>query len=51
MKLPIAAIAALAMLLPAAARDNGQRAHSPAHVRQWLQSLTQPDNPAISCCG
>jgi hypothetical protein len=51
MKLPIAAIAALAMLLPAAARDNGQWGDSPANIRQWFQSLTQPDNPAVSCCG
>jgi hypothetical protein len=51
MKLPLAAIAALSIILPAAARDNGQWADSPANVRQWFQSLMQPDNPAISCCG
>jgi hypothetical protein len=61
MKLPLAALAALAMLLPAAARDkdafvtlardSGQWGESPAHIRQWFQSLMQPDNPAVSCCG
>jgi hypothetical protein len=71
MKLPHAALAALTMLLPAAARDNdvvvmlapelppiitlardlGQWSSSPAAVRQWFQSLMQPDNPSMSCCG
>jgi hypothetical protein len=81
MKLPLAALAALVMLLPATARDkdafvtlarehglvltlarghdlvvtlardSGQWGDSPAHVRQWFQSLMQPDNPAVSCCG
>jgi hypothetical protein len=37
--------------LPAAARDNGQWADSPAATRQWFQSLMQPDNPYMSCCG
>jgi hypothetical protein len=62
MKLPLAALAALLMmLLPAAARDkdafvtlardSGQWGDSPAYVRQWFQSLMQPDNAAVSCCG
>jgi hypothetical protein len=51
MKLPTAALAALAMLLPAAARDNGRWPDAPANVRQWFQSLMQPDNPSLSCCG
>src|ERR1700681_1291640 len=51
MQLPLAAFAALAMLLPAAARDNGQWADSPAANRQWFQSLMQPDNPTVGCCG
>jgi hypothetical protein len=33
------------------ARDNGQWGESPAPVRQWFQSLMQPDNPYLSCCG
>jgi hypothetical protein len=24
---------------------------SPPDVRQWFQSLTQPDDPSMSCCG
>ena len=51
MKMLVAAFAALATLLPAAARDNGQWADSPAAIRQWFQSLMQPDNPYLSCCG
>jgi hypothetical protein len=51
MKLLIAALAALATILPAAARDNGQWADQPATTRQWFQSLMQPDNPVMSCCG
>jgi hypothetical protein len=51
MKLAVAALAALSIVLPATARDNGQWADQPAAVRQWFQSLMQPDNPAVSCCG
>jgi hypothetical protein len=39
------------MIASALARDNGQWADSPAAVRQWFQSLMQPDNPYLSCCG
>jgi hypothetical protein len=49
--LPLAALAALAMIASAAARDNGQWSDSPAQIRQWFQSLMQPDNPSMSCCG
>jgi hypothetical protein len=41
----------LALCAPAAARDDGQWANSPTHIRQWFQSLMQPDHPRISCCG
>lgn len=51
MKVPLAVLAALAMLSPAIARDNGQWADSPASLRQWFQSLMQPDIPTMSCCG
>ena len=51
MKLTLVALATLAMIAPAAARDNGQWADQPAATRQWFQSLMQPDNPAVSCCG
>jgi hypothetical protein len=33
------------------ARDNGQWADRPERVRQWFQSLKQPDHPRVSCCG
>jgi hypothetical protein len=51
MKLPLAALAALAMIASAAARDNGQWGDSATNIRQWFQSLMQPDNPVVSCCG
>jgi hypothetical protein len=51
MKLSLAAIVVLGAILPAVARDNGQWADAPANIRQWFQSLMQPDNPAVSCCG
>jgi len=36
----------------AGARDSGQRwGNSPTNVREWFQSLMQPDNPYMSCCG
>ncbi len=40
-----------AMVLKANARDNGQWDDRPVFVRQWFQSLMQPDNPHMSCCG
>jgi hypothetical protein len=44
---------ALLLLLcgTALARDNGQWANSPVALREWFQSLMQPDNPYMSCCG
>ncbi len=44
---------AIATLLggPALARDNGQWEGSDPNVRQWFQSLRQPDHPRVSCCG
>jgi hypothetical protein len=44
---------ALLLLLSstALARDNGQWGNSPINVREWFQSLMQPDNPYMSCCG
>ncbi len=41
----------LTLLSPAEARDNGQWADSPVQIRHWFQSLMQPDNPYLSCCG
>ena len=44
---------AIAILLSstAFARDNGQWTATDDSVRQWYQSLKQPDNPRLSCCG
>jgi len=38
-------------IVPAKARDEGQWADQPDHIRQWFQSLRQPDHPRVSCCG
>lgn len=51
MRFTLAVTLALVALYPASARDNGQWGNQPADVRQWFQSLMQPDNPAVSCCG
>jgi hypothetical protein len=40
-----------AMIVTANARDIGQWGDKPAFVRQWFQSLMQPDHPHLSCCG
>lgn len=42
---------ALLLSVPASARDNGQWSGAPLNIRQWFQSLTQPDDPYSSCCG
>jgi hypothetical protein len=49
-------VLATAALLPSLgvnvhARDDGQWGDQPANIRQWFQSLMQPDNPVMSCCG
>ena len=36
---------------PLLARDSPQWAGAGESVRRWFQSLMQPDNPSISCCG
>lgn len=41
----------LAIASPAIARDDGQWSDQPAHIRRWFQTLMQPDNPRVSCCG
>ena len=38
-------------VVSAKARDDGQWTDAPEHVRQWFQSLKQPDHPRQSCCG
>jgi hypothetical protein len=51
MKILLALGSTLAMIASVAARDNGQWEDSPANIRSWFQSLMQPDNPYLSCCG
>jgi hypothetical protein len=51
MRLIIAALALAGALSLACARDFGQWGDRPSGIRQWFQSLMQPDNPAVSCCG
>lgn len=36
---------------PRLAARVGQWGESPTQLRQWFQSLMQPDNPYLSCCG
>jgi hypothetical protein len=31
--------------------NSEQWADAPANIRQWFQTLTQPDDPSMSCCG
>jgi hypothetical protein len=33
------------------ARPGAQWENTPENIRKWFQSLTQPDNPTMSCCG
>jgi hypothetical protein len=45
-------VIALALLSSAAtARDLGQWETRSTNVRQWFQTLMQPDDPHLSCCG
>ena len=44
-------IAAAVGVVTATARDSGQWTDRPKHVREWFQSLKQPDHPRQSCCG
>jgi hypothetical protein len=38
-------------ITPSRSTRNGQRGDFPANIREWSQSLMQPDNPYMSCCG
>jgi hypothetical protein len=45
-------VIALALLSSSAtARDLGQWETQSTNVRQWFQTLMQPDDPHLSCCG
>lgn len=45
------ALAVLLIASPALARDLGQWENGDPAVREWYQSLMQPDVPAAPCCG
>lgn len=46
------AVALLSIMMAwAHARDRGQWQGGDVAVREWFQSLMQPDNPGVSCCG
>jgi hypothetical protein len=47
----LAGLLVLPVNSPTWARDNGQWSGSDEFVRKWFQSLMQPDNPYMSCCG
>jgi len=32
-------------------RDDPEWEKRPPHIRKWFQSLMQPDDPRVSCCG
>jgi hypothetical protein len=52
MKRSLLAAATVSLLLvPALARDNGQWEGADPAIREWFQSLRQPDHPRVSCCG
>jgi hypothetical protein len=44
-------LALLLLTSTAMARDTGQWGDQPITTRQWFQSLMQPDQPYMSCCG
>jgi len=39
------------LLHDALARPSSQWVNTPPAIRQWFQSLMQPDNPYMTCCG
>lgn len=52
----VLAVVVLAALIAAMfgtvhARDLGQWSNSDPTIRHWYETLMQPDNPGISCCG
>lgn len=47
----IGVVIILVQSIPARGRDLGQWSENEAGLREWYQSLMQPDNPSASCCG
>jgi hypothetical protein len=48
---PVILFAFLLAVAQVFARPGPQWAGEPESIRQWFQSLMQPDNPSMSCCG
>jgi hypothetical protein len=44
-------LAFLTFLSAVGARDFGQWENTDPAIKHWYQSLMQPDNPDVSCCG
>jgi hypothetical protein len=51
MRKALIAVVTSILALPALARPGPQWAGEPENIRHWFQSLMQPDNPYMSCCG
>lgn len=49
--LPPTALGLVIISSIAIARPSPQWRNSPGDIRAWFQSLMQPDNPYVSCCG
>ncbi len=47
----LAALLSMALISAALAHDKGQWGNTDPIIRDWHQSLMQPDNPNASCCG
>jgi hypothetical protein len=47
----LAALLSMALIPAALAHDKGQWGNTDPLIRDWHQSLMQPDNPNASCCG
>ena len=49
-RLALALLFLASMILPIQARDLGQWENTDPAIREWYQSLMQPDIPTLSCC-
>lgn len=47
----LALLAGPLWVVVAFAMDDAIYDSQPAHIRQWFQTLMQPDHPRVSCCG
>src|SRR5579872_3609088 len=47
----LAKLIVLAITTSAFARDEGQWSNTDPALLEWYETLMQPDNPKVSCCG